>query len=127
MTTTAKATGVPGAAAHLTDEQVEALGAELDAIRAEVVGSLGEADARYIHRTIAAQRTLAAAGRVSLQIFDTTGRLVRTLVDETRPAGAYEASWDGRDSAARQVPSGVSFARMRVGGVVHTTKLVFIK
>jgi hypothetical protein len=36
---------VPSAAAHLTDEQVEALGAELDAIRAEVVASLGEADA----------------------------------------------------------------------------------
>ncbi|OZM81813.1 acyl-CoA desaturase [Pseudonocardia sp. MH-G8] len=53
----------PSAAAHLTDEQVEAIGAELDAIRAEVVDSLGEADARYIHRVIAVQRALEVGGR----------------------------------------------------------------
>jgi linoleoyl-CoA desaturase len=56
----------PSAAAHLTDEQVEALGAELDAIRAEVVASLGEADARYIHRVIAVQRGLEVGGRAAL-------------------------------------------------------------
>ncbi|GAA1304199.1 fatty acid desaturase family protein [Pseudonocardia xinjiangensis] len=56
----------PSAAAHLTEEQVEALGAELDAIRAEVVGSLGEADARYIHRVIAVQRGLEVGGRGAL-------------------------------------------------------------
>jgi fatty acid desaturase len=56
----------PSAAAHLTDEQVEALGAELDAVRAEVVGSLGEADARYIQRVIAVQRGLEVAGRGAL-------------------------------------------------------------
>ena len=51
------------AAAHLTDEQVDALGTELDALRAEIVGSLGEADARYIHRVVAVQRGLEAGGR----------------------------------------------------------------
>ncbi|HEY4421148.1 MAG TPA: acyl-CoA desaturase [Pseudonocardia sp.] len=56
----------PSAAAHLTDEQVEALGAELDVIRAEVVASLGEADARYIHRVIAVQRGLEVGGRAAL-------------------------------------------------------------
>jgi NADPH-dependent stearoyl-CoA 9-desaturase len=59
-------TTTTSAAAHLTDEQVEALGAELDAIRAEVVDSLGEADARYIHRVIAVQRALEVGGRGAL-------------------------------------------------------------
>jgi NADPH-dependent stearoyl-CoA 9-desaturase len=59
-------TNTPSAAAHLTDEQVEALGAELDAIRAEVVDSLGEADARYINRVIALQRALEVGGRGAL-------------------------------------------------------------
>lgn len=53
----------PDADAHLTPEQYEALGAELDALRAEVMDSLGEDDARYIHRVIAAQRGFAMAGR----------------------------------------------------------------
>ncbi|SOX53734.1 stearoyl-CoA 9-desaturase [Mycobacterium ahvazicum] len=52
--------------AHLTDAEIEALAAELDAIRGDVEESLGERDARYIRRTIAAQRVLEAAGRLLL-------------------------------------------------------------
>lgn len=52
--------------AHLTDADIENLGAELDAIRRDIEDSLGERDARYIHRTIAAQRALEVAGRVLL-------------------------------------------------------------
>jgi NADPH-dependent stearoyl-CoA 9-desaturase len=51
---------------HLTDEQVDALGAELDALRAEVVADLGERDARYIHGIIRTQRGLDAAARALL-------------------------------------------------------------
>jgi linoleoyl-CoA desaturase len=52
--------------AHLTPADVEALGRELDALRAEVEQSRGAADAAYIRRVIAAQRGLEAAGRVTL-------------------------------------------------------------
>jgi len=52
--------------AHLTPEQIEAIGVELDAIRAEVMGSLGEADAKYIRRVIAVQRGLEVGGRAAL-------------------------------------------------------------
>ena len=41
---------------HLTDEEVEALGAELDAIRAEIEESRGQADRDYILRIITIQR-----------------------------------------------------------------------
>jgi fatty acid desaturase len=51
---------------HLTDEEVEQLGRELDAIRAEIEESRGAADAAYINRLIKVQRGLAAAGRVTL-------------------------------------------------------------
>ena len=52
--------------AHLSPADVEALGAELDALRTEIEESRGEADEAYIRRVIKAQRTLAAAGRVTL-------------------------------------------------------------
>jgi NADPH-dependent stearoyl-CoA 9-desaturase len=52
--------------AHLTSEDVEALGRELDAIRADVEESRGERDARYIRRAIQLQRGLAAGGRIVL-------------------------------------------------------------
>ena len=49
--------------AHLTDADIDNLGVELDAIRQDIEDSRGERDARYIHRTIAAQRALEVAGR----------------------------------------------------------------
>src|SRR5271168_3060500 len=58
-------TDVP-AFAHLTDADIENLGVELDAIRQDIEDSRGARDARYIRRTIAAQRALEVAGRVLL-------------------------------------------------------------
>jgi NADPH-dependent stearoyl-CoA 9-desaturase len=52
--------------AHLTDADIESLGVELDAIRQDIEDSRGKSDARYIRRTIAAQRALEVAGRVLL-------------------------------------------------------------
>lgn len=55
---------------HLDEEaaqlDLDALAAELDAIRAEVLADLGEADANYIRRVIRLQRSLEAAGRLTL-------------------------------------------------------------
>ena len=51
---------------HLTEEQVEELGRELDAIREEIEASRGADDAAYINKMITIQRRLAAAGRVTL-------------------------------------------------------------
>ncbi len=52
--------------AHLTDADIENLAVELDAIRLDIEDSRGERDARYIRRTIAAQRALEIAGRLML-------------------------------------------------------------
>jgi hypothetical protein len=40
---------------------------------------------------------LASAGSVSLAIYDVRGGIVRTLVDEAKPAGRHTALWDGRN------------------------------
>ncbi|WP_024799855.1 fatty acid desaturase [Nocardia sp. BMG51109] len=52
--------------AHLTAADIETLGQELDTIRRDVEQSLGERDAKYIRRTIRAQRTLEMAARATL-------------------------------------------------------------
>lgn len=53
-----------GAYTHLTAADIEALGAELDAIRSDVEDSLGQRDAAYIRRTIKFQRALEVFARV---------------------------------------------------------------
>ncbi|MGW4365391.1 fatty acid desaturase family protein [Nocardia takedensis] len=49
--------------AHLTDTDVDLLGAEFDALRREIEEDRGAGDARYIRRAIAAQRALEISGR----------------------------------------------------------------
>ena len=52
--------------AHLSAEDVEALGRELDAIRADIEESRGERDARYIRRAVQLQRALVVGSRIVL-------------------------------------------------------------
>ncbi|MGY2079642.1 fatty acid desaturase family protein [Modestobacter sp. SYSU DS0657] len=52
--------------AHLTPEDIEAIGRELDAIRQGVVDSRGESDAAYIRRVIDVQRKLELGSRAVL-------------------------------------------------------------
>src|SRR5690349_5641131 len=51
---------------HLTEEEVEQLGRELEALRKEIEESRGDADAAYINRMIRIQRGLAFGGRAAL-------------------------------------------------------------
>ncbi|MCF6379908.1 acyl-CoA desaturase [Nocardioides KLBMP 9356] len=51
---------------HLSEEDVEQLGRELDAIRAEIEESRNADDAAYINRLIRLQRGLAAGGRLAM-------------------------------------------------------------
>jgi NADPH-dependent stearoyl-CoA 9-desaturase len=52
----------------LTDEQIEELGRELDAIRQRVVEDLGESDREYIYKVIKAQRGFEVGGRAALML-----------------------------------------------------------
>jgi hypothetical protein len=77
--------------------------------------------------TTALRFTLARPGRASLHVFDVAGRLVRTLVDDVRPAGAAEARWDGRDDAGRGVSGGIYFARLRAEGVDESRRVLRLR
>ncbi|WP_433709391.1 fatty acid desaturase family protein [Nocardia sp. CA-084685] len=52
--------------AHLTEADIEALGRELDQIRADIERSLGQRDADYIRRVIRVHRGLEATARLLL-------------------------------------------------------------
>lgn len=70
---------------------------------------------------------LAADGSVRLVVFDTAGRRVRTLVDESQGAGEHRVQFDGRDDRGGRLASGVYFYRLESNGVVKTRKMVLLK
>ena len=59
-----------------------------------------------------------------VRVFDVSGRLVSTLVDERLEAGRHESVWDGHDQAGNRVASGVYFVRMQAEGYGATRKVV---
>ena len=67
-----------------------------------------------------------AAG-ATLRLFDSTGRVVRTL-DEPRlaPDGCV-FSWDGRDGQGIQVEKGAYFARLFLGNRTTTERILVIR
>lgn len=62
-------------------------------------------------------------GRATLQIYDVTGRLVRTLLDAPVGPGLHTRVWTGRDAAGHAVSPGVYFVRLVAGDFAATSKL----
>jgi probable HAF family extracellular repeat protein len=70
---------------------------------------------------------LVAPTHARLQVYDATGRLVVTLVDEQRASGRHEVIWNGQDGNGRTVASGVYLGRFQAGTVIQTERLILVK
>jgi len=65
---------------------------------------------------------------VNLQIFDTSGRLVRVLANnEVRDPGYFEFVWHGENDQGHRMPSGVYFYQMAAGTKNVTKRMVLLK
>lgn len=73
------------------------------------------------------QLALSGPGRVTVKICDPAGRLVRTLVDDSLPAGEHRLAWDGRDCSGRHVASGVYFVRAEAASQSASRKVVLLR
>ena len=71
--------------------------------------------------------TLQQPSAVTLEVFNTHGQLVATLVEGTRPAGTYQTAWDGRDAQGQAVSSGVYIVRLDAGGQQATRKMLLMQ
>jgi hypothetical protein len=71
--------------------------------------------------------SLPSAGRVSVTIYDMTGRAVRTLTDTEMTAADHTLMWDGLDEAGLPVGAGVYFCRLQAAGQTVTQKMLRIE
>ena len=75
---------------------------------------------------------LSASTEVSIQIYDVSGRLVRTLDLGWQPVGSYmtpssAAYWDGRNAVGERVASGIYFYTLQTSDFAATRRMVILK
>jgi hypothetical protein len=71
---------------------------------------------------------LPVACNVTLEIYDSSGRLISRLMDRVnKPKGLHEVEWKGIDEHGRTVASGVYFYRLITGKETISKKMVLLK
>jgi hypothetical protein len=63
----------------------------------------------------------------SLRIYDSSGKLVKTLINEPMEAGKYSVSWHGKDDNGKAVSSGMYYCKMVTEEYSETKQLVLLK
>jgi hypothetical protein len=71
--------------------------------------------------------TLPLQDHVLLRIYDCSGRLVRTMVNDVRAAGEYSLVWDGRNQRGHGVTSGLYYYELLTGGVSEVRRMVLLR
>jgi hypothetical protein len=88
-----------------------------------------------IKYTIPSVETTRRVVFTTLKVFDILGNEIATLVNEEKLAGEYEVEFNGHSVEGQNLPSGVYFYQLRVGGpesssgqgMIQTKKMVYLK
>ena len=65
---------------------------------------------------------IPSTSQVTIKIFNTLGEEIETLVDDVKPTGTYQVTWN-----AKNLTSGVYFYQLQAGGFVQTKKMILLR
>lgn len=71
--------------------------------------------------------TLPAAQHVDVNVYNTTGQRVRSLLSGPRPAGQHRLLWDGRSRSGDPVGTGVYYVRILTADVSYVERVLLLK
>jgi hypothetical protein len=71
--------------------------------------------------------SLPSDAKVRLDVYSTTGRLVRNLVNESYGAGYHSVKWDGRNNGGSNVASGMYIYKIQAGKYTKTMKMHLLR
>jgi hypothetical protein len=70
---------------------------------------------------------VARPGQVRMRVYDLSGALVNTILDDYHEAGRYETVWRGDDNSGWQVSSGVYFYRLESNDFTETKRMTLLR
>jgi len=93
---------------------------EPDVLRIEIAGPNPSATGTFVSYSV------GTPTKVTVRIFDVTGKLVRTL-QEGELSGEGSLSWNGTDDAGRRLADGLYFIRIATPQFTRTAKIVLLR
>lgn len=70
---------------------------------------------------------LETPGEIDMTIIDSSGRLVKTMLEQKARAGSHTMEWDGMDQNNKRVAAGTYFVRLHIDGAPVTEKVVLVR
>lgn len=125
-------TALPGERYRYTLAVVNAAGGEVRSSAMEaglprLAARLDQNAPNPFNPTTSIRYTIPYASRVTMRIYSASGSLVRTLIDETMPAGTWNATWDGRSDGGAPVASGAYFCHMSADKTTLSIKMLLLR
>jgi len=71
--------------------------------------------------------SIQSAGIVSIDIYDLSGRLVKSFGSNYRAQGEHSQLWDGSNQYGEAAPSGVYLYQIKMGDMVISDSMLMIK
>jgi len=71
--------------------------------------------------------SLPTESKVLLRIYNISGRLVKTLINQHQTSNIYSVTWDGKDNLGKTVSSGIYFYRLETDNYQTTNRAIIIR
>ncbi len=71
--------------------------------------------------------SIAKPGYVSLNVYDISGRLIKTLIKEKKDAGIHSVKWNGQNNNNKKVAAGIYFTRLKSGSFTSVKKVILVR
>jgi hypothetical protein len=78
-------------------------------------------------KSVIIEYQLSVTSSVSLKIYNRTGQLIKTLVNEKQGFGNHQVTWNANNNTGEKVPNGVYFCKLECRGFTTSKKVLFIK
>jgi flagellar hook assembly protein FlgD len=59
-------------------------------------------------------------------VYDISGKLVKTLINESKPKGSYNAIWDRRNRESQRVSQGIYFFVLKTNSNTQQKKVLLL-
>jgi flagellar hook assembly protein FlgD len=71
--------------------------------------------------------SVKTAGKVTLKVYDASGRVVRNLVQSAMKPGRYSVTWNGKANDGRMVSAGIYFYKLETASGKSEQKVILTR